>query len=840
MNRHLFRLAIALPLLLATAFAHAQATTASFSRQSLHANDFTDQNLRLAKFDSANFFMVSFVRATLQNADFSRCQTYSTVFTGADVSGADFTDADLRNARIAGILNLGKAKLNRTKFRDLTGVSLTGADLRRANFVMPNFYKADLSKTDLRGADLIQANMTHANLRGADLRGANLTQTHFDHADLNGANLSGAILTQTNFSGADLRNCIGLSIDALSDTFVSAKTQYPADIETPPAPVSHFSADTLRDEQSLRSADLTALVLASTDLHELDLRNAALPTHLKGAILQGTDASQLHAEGADFAQANLDGTLFRSAYLAGARFGDATNLSTADFSSAYLDDAHFENAIAPNTKFTSAYLRSARFAGANLANADLSQTNLQGADFSNADLTGAKLTGADITGATFTKANLAAVDLRQTFGLSKNQLSDLASYDADKLPPRLTAKIVAAATPSPSSLLQQFLTPGKSKTTSKQPIAVVDKSANILRFAMILVGVLVAGMILLGDGRPHHHRINGHRTHTTHATRNESAIARTKESIAMIPPSLQSCVDKVPPGKWAVAVSGGADSVALLLLLHQRSNLSLHIVHLDHETRAGESAIDAEFVSDLAKTLRLPSTLKKRSAIEPTISKLPQNLSAKFRTCRMELFKQTVAKHNLVGVILAHHAADQAETVLQRLLRGSGATALSGMSERSTLNGVALLRPLLTIHPDQLREYLHSQNQPWREDSSNSSNRYERNRVRPILAQNPSLQSALLQLSAASTNWKSWLTQNTPKLSEVFQTDNLANLPSPLARYAASRWLAARGSPLPDITTTITDRLIAMCQDAATPAHQQFPGNLHVHRRRSQISCEKG
>src|SRR5438034_1508222 len=135
--------------------------------------------------------------------------------------------------------------------------------------------------------------------------------------------------------------------------------------------------------------------------------------------------------------------------------------------------------------------------------------------------------------------------------------------------------------------------------------------------------------------------------------------------------------DAVPAGAWAVAVSGGGDSVALLELLRHRGDLLLHVVHLDHETRGGESATDALFVGELAARWGLAFTIRRRSEIEPAIAaRLPANRSARFRAARLELFRRVIAEHRLAGVILAHHADDQAETVVQRLLRGSGPAGL--------------------------------------------------------------------------------------------------------------------------------------------------------------------
>src|SRR6266536_852570 len=147
----------------------------------------------------------------------------------------------------------------------------------------------------------------------------------------------------------------------------------------------------------------------------------------------------------------------------------------------------------------------------------------------------------------------------------------------------------------------------------------------------------------------------------------------------MLSDLLETTVAAVPGGAWAVGVSGGADSVALLALLRRRTDLRCHAVHLDHETRAGESAADARFVAELCANWGVNLTLARRGELERGAGEWPANRSARFRALRLELFRQACAAQQLRGVILAHHADDQAETILQRLLRGSGPAGLVGM-----------------------------------------------------------------------------------------------------------------------------------------------------------------
>src|SRR5256885_1280515 len=126
---------------------------------------------------------------------------------------------------------------------------------------------------------------------------------------------------------------------------------------------------------------------------------------------------------------------------------------------------------------------------------------------------------------------------------------------------------------------------------------------------------------------------------------------------------LEKAMDAVPAGAWAVGVSGGAGSGALLALLRERGGIRCHVVHLDHETREGASAGDARFVADLCEAWGVQCTIARRSEIEPAAAELPANPSARFRALRLALFRQVCDSHELAGVILAHHADDQAETI---------------------------------------------------------------------------------------------------------------------------------------------------------------------------------
>jgi tRNA(Ile)-lysidine synthase len=292
----------------------------------------------------------------------------------------------------------------------------------------------------------------------------------------------------------------------------------------------------------------------------------------------------------------------------------------------------------------------------------------------------------------------------------------------------------------------------------------------------------------------------------------------------------------VPAGAWAVGVSGGADSVALLLLLRDCPGVSLHVVHLDHQTRDGESGRDAAFVAQLAETLKLPCTIATRASVESGMSQLDKNTSTRYRLARFELFSQVIRQNQLQGVLLAHHGDDQAETVFMRILRGQGLENLGGMRRDTIVSGMRILRPLLNLRSESLRSFLIQRDQPWREDASNQSDLFQRNRVRHWLASRPQMREQLLGIESASRQLRDWLDAESPRLAETFAVTELSDLPAPIARHAAMRWLLERGAPPAQISQKICHRLIALCADAASPPRQHFPGKLLVCRRQEKVS----
>jgi tRNA(Ile)-lysidine synthase TilS/MesJ len=145
------------------------------------------------------------------------------------------------------------------------------------------------------------------------------------------------------------------------------------------------------------------------------------------------------------------------------------------------------------------------------------------------------------------------------------------------------------------------------------------------------------------------------------------------------------------------------------------------------------------------------------------------------------------------------------------------------------------VRPLLHATRKKLRQYLLQRGIAWREDASNESGDYLRNRVRKIMSE--PMRDAMIALGSAGAIWKAWVNDLAPVLGESFACAELADLPRPLARAAAVRWLAGKGCPQEDLSSDAAERLIEMASDAATPPRQFFPGNVMIGRRGGRIGA---
>ena len=182
----------------------------------------------------------------------------------------------------------------------------------------------------------------------------------------------------------------------------------------------------------------------------------------------------------------------------------------------------------------------------------------------------------------------------------------------------------------------------------------------------------------------------------------------------------------IPPGRIGLAVSGGADSVALAFLLTKggkKKNAAKRFVvlHVDHGLRK-ESKEEYRFVRALAKRLGVPF----KGIHAKVVRRSGESLEMAARRVRLDFFADCMEKLGLDAIATGHHMDDVAETFFMKLRRAS----LSGIRETSEVGKIRFVRPLLGCRDAELKDYLRKFGEEWREDASNDDVSIERNRVR--------------------------------------------------------------------------------------------------------------
>lgn len=211
-----------------------------------------------------------------------------------------------------------------------------------------------------------------------------------------------------------------------------------------------------------------------------------------------------------------------------------------------------------------------------------------------------------------------------------------------------------------------------------------------------------------------------------------------------------------PRQKILVACSGGPDSIALAHLLQALASQygwKISLIHFNHQLRPRAAKSDADFVRRLAKRSRIPfyggvgdvgsEARRTQTSIEECARKM-----------RYDFFLRTAKEKKIPVIALAHTQDDQAETVLMRVIQGTGLRGLQGIREKARMGKVVLARPLLGFTKKELLSYLTRKKIPYRSDQSNNSSRFVRNRIRleliPSLCRdfNPRVVEALSRIPA--------------------------------------------------------------------------------------------
>jgi len=243
-----------------------------------------------------------------------------------------------------------------------------------------------------------------------------------------------------------------------------------------------------------------------------------------------------------------------------------------------------------------------------------------------------------------------------------------------------------------------------------------------------------------------------------------------------------------PGDRICVAVSGGADSTALLRTLLVRRNelgIVLSVLHVEHGLRGQASVEDAAFVRMLAEQFNVPCDVV-RVDTRQRMAEHKESMETAARALRYQVFRDVLASGKADKVATAHTLDDQAETVLMKLLRGAWTEGLSGihpelLMERATgsadqkghVTSQRCVRPFLAVQRAQIEAYLRSVGQVWRQDASNDSLEHMRNRIRhellPKLREfNPQIHSILARVAANARaeeqHWQSELDRLLPLL----------------------------------------------------------------------------
>ncbi|WP_298866313.1 tRNA lysidine(34) synthetase TilS [uncultured Gimesia sp.] len=225
-----------------------------------------------------------------------------------------------------------------------------------------------------------------------------------------------------------------------------------------------------------------------------------------------------------------------------------------------------------------------------------------------------------------------------------------------------------------------------------------------------------------------------------------------------------------PPGNGSenrilIAVSGGADSIALMRALEQlmRSTKaqspaslppdSLIVAHLNHGLRGEQSDADASWLEAECQRFALPFVTEKQELAHAQ-PETGEGLEERCRKARYDFLTRLARKHQCTQIAIAHTRDDQAETVLHHIVRGTGIAGLRGIPRiRAMQAGIFLIRPMLEISREEVIHYLKENSQDYREDESNVDTSFTRNRIRhqliPLLKKefNPNVAQAIYRLS---------------------------------------------------------------------------------------------
>ena len=299
-----------------------------------------------------------------------------------------------------------------------------------------------------------------------------------------------------------------------------------------------------------------------------------------------------------------------------------------------------------------------------------------------------------------------------------------------------------------------------------------------------------------------------------------------------------------------IGVSGGRDSVVLLHWLHGLGFPRLIVCHVNHGLRGRASGQDAMFVKRLAERLGYEF-----EGLKADVTKLAkerrQSVETVAREVRLAFFAEMARKHRCPRVFLAHHADDQAETVLMRVLRGTGISGLAGMAAETTMSvgktKLMLLRPMLGVRRQEIDDFVKANGVEFREDSTNAETKATRNRLRndllPLLSAELGQDVApmLVRLANIARRDDDLLSSLSAALAEkAIQPDGSLVLSSEfkaahesLQHRVILSWL--QGRSVSDLKHEVIEAAVRLLTQHE-PARVNLPGDLQIRRKAGRLT----
>ena len=253
-------------------------------------------------------------------------------------------------------------------------------------------------------------------------------------------------------------------------------------------------------------------------------------------------------------------------------------------------------------------------------------------------------------------------------------------------------------------------------------------------------------------------------------------------------------VEKIHPGTYVLAVSGGVDSMVLLDILAQQDGLHLVVAHFDHGMRP-DSAEDEQFVHKAAKSYGL-AYYSERGALGSTASE------AEAREARYDFLKRVQQQIGATAIITAHHQDDVLETAILNVLRGTGRKGLSSLKSTEKI-----LRPLLKVPKNDIKSHALKQKLSWREDSTNHDERYTRNYIRHrlLVRFDTRARQQLLAIIERQQSINTELDQLLAVGAGALDRSWFMSLPHDVAKEVMATWLRQNG--IADFDRQTIDRL---------------------------------